>query len=154
VLQTILNVYHYKFSMQKQWTPCFHHQWLPDLITLSLILLIYLRLILLRRKGYLINEKTPCNRKSRCYISPSNKYKAELILEGWYSCRFLNIELWLQQKRLPPINAIEVEPERRKARNLKFYYCFCAVNLAYSNKKMFKKYLSKLERSLLGLSPY
>ncbi len=34
VLQTILNVYEYKFSMQEAVNaPSFHHQWLPDLIT-------------------------------------------------------------------------------------------------------------------------
>jgi gamma-glutamyltranspeptidase/glutathione hydrolase len=34
VLQTILNVYEYNFSMQEAVNaPRFHHQWLPDLIT-------------------------------------------------------------------------------------------------------------------------
>jgi gamma-glutamyltranspeptidase/glutathione hydrolase len=33
VLQTILNVYEYNFSMEAVNAPRFHHQWLPDLIT-------------------------------------------------------------------------------------------------------------------------
>jgi gamma-glutamyltranspeptidase/glutathione hydrolase len=39
VLQTILNVYEYNLSMQEAVNaPRFHHQWLPDLILLSLML--------------------------------------------------------------------------------------------------------------------
>jgi gamma-glutamyltranspeptidase len=48
VLQTILisTIFHAQAVSAAR----FHHQWLPDLVLLSLILLIYLRLILLRRK--------------------------------------------------------------------------------------------------------
>lgn len=59
VLQTILNVYEYNFSMQEAVNaPRFHHQWLPDLITFEPNAFSPNTLDSLKAKGYLINEKT------------------------------------------------------------------------------------------------
>ena len=59
VLQTILNVYEFKMSMQEAVNaPRFHHQWLPDLITFEPNAFSALSLQNLKLKGYLINEKT------------------------------------------------------------------------------------------------
>ena len=59
VLQTILNVYEFKMSMQEAVNaPRFHHQWLPDLITFEPNAFSTLSLQNLKSKGYLINEKT------------------------------------------------------------------------------------------------
>lgn len=59
VLQTILNVYDYKLSMQEAVNaPRFHHQWLPDLITFEPNAFDTKTLETLKAKGYLINEKT------------------------------------------------------------------------------------------------
>ncbi|MNQ56462.1 Gamma-glutamyltranspeptidase precursor [compost metagenome] len=58
VLQTILNVYEYKFSMQEAVNaPRFHHQWLPDLITFEPNTFDNTTIDKLKAKGYLINEK-------------------------------------------------------------------------------------------------
>lgn len=58
VLQTILNVYEYKLSMQEAVNaPRFHHQWLPDLITFEPNAFSAATLSKLKSKNYLINEK-------------------------------------------------------------------------------------------------
>ncbi len=59
VLQTILNVYEYRLSMQEAVdAPRFHHQWLPDLITFEPNTFDTKTFETLKSKGYLINEKT------------------------------------------------------------------------------------------------
>ncbi|MCZ8229518.1 gamma-glutamyltransferase [Flavobacterium sp.] len=59
VLQTILNVYEYKLSMQQAVNaPRFHHQWLPDLITFEPNTFDTSTFEKLKTKGYIINEKT------------------------------------------------------------------------------------------------
>ncbi|OAZ05114.1 gamma-glutamyltransferase [Flavobacterium succinicans] len=59
VLQTILNVYEYKLSMQQAVNaPRFHHQWLPDLITFEPNTFNTSTFEKLKTKGYIINEKT------------------------------------------------------------------------------------------------
>ena len=59
VLQTILNVYEYNFSMQEAVNaPRFHHQWLPDLITFEPNTFDNITFKNLKSKGYIINEKT------------------------------------------------------------------------------------------------
>ncbi|WP_426091332.1 gamma-glutamyltransferase [Flavobacterium sp. DSR3-2] len=59
VLQTILNVSEYNFSMQQAVNaPRFHHQWLPDLITFEPNTFNTKTFTTLKSKGYLINEKT------------------------------------------------------------------------------------------------
>jgi gamma-glutamyltranspeptidase/glutathione hydrolase len=59
VLQTILNVYEYNFSMQEAVNaPRFHHQWLPDLITFEPNTFSTQTFDTLKAKGYLIDEKT------------------------------------------------------------------------------------------------
>lgn len=59
VLQTILNVYEYDYSMQEAVNaPRFHHQWLPDLITFEPNTFSVETLEKLKNKGYIINEKT------------------------------------------------------------------------------------------------
>ena len=58
VLQTILNVYEYRLSMQEAVNaPRFHHQWLPDLITFEPNAFSAATLSKLKTKGYLIDEK-------------------------------------------------------------------------------------------------
>ncbi|WP_264538228.1 gamma-glutamyltransferase [Flavobacterium sp. N1736] len=57
VLQTILNVYEYKLSMQEAVNaPRFHHQWLPDLINFEPETFDIKTIEVLKAKGYLINE--------------------------------------------------------------------------------------------------
>jgi gamma-glutamyltranspeptidase/glutathione hydrolase len=59
VLQTILNVYEYRLSMQEAVNaPRFHHQWLPDLITFEPNTFDTKTFETLKSKGYLISEKT------------------------------------------------------------------------------------------------
>ncbi|REG99544.1 gamma-glutamyltransferase [Flavobacterium aquicola] len=59
VLQTILNVYEYKLSMQEAVNaPRFHHQWLPDVITFEPNTFDTDTFEKLKNKGYIINEKT------------------------------------------------------------------------------------------------
>ena len=59
VLQTILNVYEYKFTMQDAVNaPRFHHQWLPDLVTFEPNAFDSSTIDTLKSKGYLISEKT------------------------------------------------------------------------------------------------
>ena len=57
VLQTILNVYEFKMSMQEAVNaPRFHHQWLPDEITFEPNSFSSLLLEKLKKKGYKVNE--------------------------------------------------------------------------------------------------
>ena len=59
VLQTILNVYEYRLSMQEAVNaPRFHHQWLPDLITFEPNTFDTKTFENLKSKGYIVNEKT------------------------------------------------------------------------------------------------
>jgi len=75
VLQTILNVYEYKLSMQEAVNaPRFHHQWLPDLINFEADAFDIKTLDLLKSKGYLINEKpTPVLGKVDAILVLPNK---------------------------------------------------------------------------------
>ena len=70
VLQAILNVYEYNFSMQEAVnSPRFHHQWLPDLITFEPNAFDAKTLEKLKAKNYLINEKaTPVIGKLDCIL--------------------------------------------------------------------------------------
>jgi gamma-glutamyltranspeptidase / glutathione hydrolase len=59
VLQTILNVYEYKMTMQDAVNaPRFHHQWLPDEVSFEPNGFDNLIFDNLKQKGYKINEKT------------------------------------------------------------------------------------------------
>ena len=75
VLQTILNVYEYKLSMQEAVNaPRFHHQWLPDLITFEPSTFDNTTIDKLKAKGYLINEKaTPIIGKVDAILVLPNK---------------------------------------------------------------------------------
>ena len=75
VLQTILNVYEYKMSMQEAVNaPRFHHQWLPDEITFEPNTFDTETLKNLKAKGYLINEKnTPVIGKVDAILVLPNK---------------------------------------------------------------------------------
>jgi gamma-glutamyltranspeptidase/glutathione hydrolase len=58
VMQTILNVYEYKMSMQKAVdAPRFHHQWLPDVVTFEPKGFDSITVKKLQEKGYKINQK-------------------------------------------------------------------------------------------------
>jgi gamma-glutamyltranspeptidase / glutathione hydrolase len=58
VLQTILNVYEYKMTMQEAVNaPRFHHQWLPDEIVFEPNSFSTTILSEIKEKGYLVNEK-------------------------------------------------------------------------------------------------
>ena len=58
VLQTILNVYEFELGMQEAVdAPRFHHQWLPDVITLETKGFDNSLIEDLKQKGYLINQK-------------------------------------------------------------------------------------------------
>ncbi|MBF7093459.1 gamma-glutamyltransferase [Flavobacterium sp. ALJ2] len=60
VLQTILNVYEYNFSMQEAVNaPRFHHQWLPDNVIFEPNAFDTKTLDYLKSKDYIINEKNP-----------------------------------------------------------------------------------------------
>ncbi|MBF4467717.1 gamma-glutamyltransferase [Flavobacterium sp. LC2016-12] len=75
VLQTILNVYEYKLSMQEAVNaPRFHHQWLPDLITFEPSTFDNNTISKLKTKGYLINENpTPIIGKVDAILVLPNK---------------------------------------------------------------------------------
>ena len=75
VLQTILNVYEYKLSMQEAVNaPRFHHQWLPDLITFEPNTFNPKTIENLKAKGYLINENpTPIIGKVDAILVLPNK---------------------------------------------------------------------------------
>jgi gamma-glutamyltranspeptidase / glutathione hydrolase len=76
VLQTILNVYEYKLSMQEAVNaPRFHHQWLPDLITFEPNTFDVKTIEKLKTKNYLINEKpTPIIGKVDAVLILPNNY--------------------------------------------------------------------------------
>ena len=60
VLQTILNVYEFKMSMQEAVNAArFHHQWLPDELVFEPNAFSKITLDHLKSKGYIINEKNP-----------------------------------------------------------------------------------------------
>ncbi len=60
VLQTILNVYEFKMSMQEAVNAGrFHHQWLPDELVFEPNTFSKITLDQLKLKGYIINEKNP-----------------------------------------------------------------------------------------------
>jgi gamma-glutamyltranspeptidase/glutathione hydrolase len=74
VLQTILNVYEYNFSMQEAVNaPRFHHQWLPDLITFEPNTFNTQTFDTLKAKGYLIDEKQPVIGKVDAILVLPNK---------------------------------------------------------------------------------
>ena len=75
VLQTILNVYEYKLSMQEAVNaPRFHHQWLPDLITFEPNTFNPKTIENLKAKRYLINENpTPIIGKVDAILVLPNK---------------------------------------------------------------------------------
>lgn len=76
VLQTILNVYEFNMNMQKAVaTPRFHHQWLPDVVTMEPKGFSEDLIQQLKTLGYLINEKnTPVIGKvDAIHILPNGK---------------------------------------------------------------------------------
>jgi gamma-glutamyltranspeptidase/glutathione hydrolase len=85
VLQTILNVSEYNFSMQQAVNaPRFHHQWLPDLITFEPNTFDTKTFKTLKSKGYLINEKTTpvIGKVDAILVLPSTKLEGGADFRG------------------------------------------------------------------------
>ncbi|OXA95230.1 gamma-glutamyltransferase [Flavobacterium hercynium] len=85
VLQAILNVYEYKFTMQQAVdAPRFHHQWLPDIINFEPGAFENATIDKLRAKGYLINEKNaPVIGKLDCIlVLPDNSLEGGADFRG------------------------------------------------------------------------
>lgn len=85
VLQAILNVYEYKFTMQQAVdAPRFHHQWLPDIINFEPGAFENATIDKLKAKGYLINEKNaPVIGKLDCIlVLPDNSLEGGADFRG------------------------------------------------------------------------
>jgi len=85
VLQAILNVYEYKFTMQQAVdAPRFHHQWLPDIINFEPGAFENTTIDKLKAKGYLINEKNaPVIGKLDCIlVLPDNSLEGGADFRG------------------------------------------------------------------------
>ncbi|PAM93811.1 gamma-glutamyltransferase [Flavobacterium sp. IR1] len=85
VLQAILNVYEYKFTMQQAVdAPRFHHQWLPDIINFEPGAFENTTIDKLKVKGYLINEKNaPVIGKLDCIlVLPDNSLEGGADFRG------------------------------------------------------------------------